>query len=193
MFVGFVSKKLRHLVSVYLYRNYTKYKKGNKVRTHNKFAKLLATVALCIATTGFAGNGLAAGFKVIIDCHGDDGYPTWSESGGPITIKAYVNGAWVTVASNFSISNAQCIVEDGVTKSYPAFSWDVVEKLKITNDGNDALFMDRVFLADSDGVQKVYWGIDNNIGYCLSQQEEGPETWAYCWNTRFYTGITFLR
>ena len=158
-----------------------------------KFTRFLAALALCIATTSFAGDALAAGFKVVIDCHGDDGYPTWSESNGPLTIQAHINGAWVTVASNFSISNAECLVEDGVTKSYPAFSWDIVDSLKISNSGNDALFMDRVFLADSSGVKKVYWGIDNNIGYCLSQEEEGPETWAYCWNSRFYTSLTFPR
>lgn len=158
-----------------------------------KFTKLLTAFALCIATTSFANDGLAAGFKVIIDCHGDDGHPVWSESSGPLTIKAYINGAWVTVASDFSISNAQCLVEDGVTKSYPAFSWDLVDSLRIRNDGNDALFMDRVFLADSSGTKKASWGIDNNIGYCLSQEEEGPETWAYCWNTRFYKALQFSR
>ena len=155
------------------------------------FRGWFTAAAFLLCTTVFANAASAAGFGVIIDCHGDGGYPTWSESNGPITIKAYINGAWVTVASNFSISNSQCTVEDGVYKTFPAFSWDIVDKIKISNGGTDGLFMDVVYLTDASGTKKIRWGVDNNIGYCLSTEKEGPETWAYCWNAQFYTSLNF--
>ncbi len=168
-------------------------KQKEKIMKPQNYKKLIALAAfvLCIATTGFANGAFAAGFGVKIDCHGDDGYPRWSESNGPIIITAQVNNAWITLTRNLVITNSMCTVEDGVFVTYPAFSWDIVQKIKIENTSTDGLFMDRVFLTNSSGTIKDSWGVDNNIGYCLSTEAEDPESWAYCWNATFYPSRTF--
>jgi hypothetical protein len=156
-------------------------------------AKLFAPVA--VISLGFLGlasdaSADAAGFKVKIDCHGTNGLPTWSETTNNVKIIAYVNGYPITLRSPAPVTPAQCNVEDGITVSYAAFSAPDVDKIIVSIDGSDAFWMDNVTLVNYDGKTEKKWGVENNVGYCISTNSADGAN-AYCLDGKSPASKTF--
>jgi len=160
-------------------------------------SKILAALALCIFTVGFAKNA-SASYCVRVDCHGTGGLPDWAGTGDQLVIKSKINGTWATVWAGF-ISNAGCqsAGDDGYLFCKSGFTWSDVQALRVSIqgddeydwiDGDDCFWIDDIHVTDGGGVSHIYWGVDNNTGYCVSDETDSSQ---YCLDGHAYSYWTF--
>jgi len=141
---------------------------------------LCAAGLLLAGSLGFVGEA-HANFTVRIDCRGDGGLPTWSATRDTITVYAMILGWWVKVGSKVmddcSTENSQLISYSG-----PAYAHDV-SRLIISTNGTNNFWIDEFALLNQAGDKFDSWGVDNDVGYCLSKNFAEGNT-PYCWQER---------
>jgi hypothetical protein len=149
-----------------------------------KPTNLFAALGLFAVLAGFRPTAHAE-FTVIIDCMGNGGQPDWAASFDDIRVHARIRGYWVELPR----SPGTCRINDGwlfyqlgfnVSDIDPAFG------LKVTTNGTDALFIDKLTLWQDHCIQfgvgctrKQTWGVNNNVGYCVSEDSSDGNN-AFC-------------
>jgi hypothetical protein len=166
--------------------------KGTKRTMHKRLAtSLLAAVTLFLASTGFS-NTASAGFEVRIDGP-SGGYPSWGGSGNQITLEAKINNAWTFIHTFYAPSDPWCPSDWCVGMGGWPWGAQDVQALRLTTDGTDTFWLDRLMLLDLSGNLVSYWGDDGDyIGDCFSRDSNDGRN-AYCWNNRAYRSITYNR
>lgn len=142
-----------------------------------------------IFTMFFAVTSANAGYGILLDCHGDDGIPWWAD-GDPMEIYVRINGVWDRV---HTLPFPDCSEDDSYYIPVAAFSWQEVGKIKIrAADGSiNMAWFDKVMLTDANELIRVQWGVDDNTGYCISDEDEGSN--IYCKNGQAYKAWIFSR
>jgi hypothetical protein len=137
---------------------------------------LIAALGLFAALTAFSPKA-HADFTVIIDCRGASGQPTWAPSFDGIRVHAFITAtaSWKELPR----APGTCRIDDGWIFHQAGLDVDDIHPgvgLKVTTNGSDALFIDKLTLwqhhCSQAGVgctKEQQWGVDNNVGYCVSE------------------------
>lgn len=123
-----------------------------------------------------------AGYGILLDCHGDNDNPWWS-TGDDIEVYVYINSVWDHV---HTLDFPDCSEDDNYYIPVGSFTWQEVEKIKLraASGSIDMVWFDKVTLTDADEITRVQWEVDNNTGYCVSDEDEGSN--IYCKNGKAY-------
>lgn len=151
-------------------------------------SKVLAVFSFLAVLTGFAG-GASADFKIRIDCHGDNGLPTWAATSDTISVGVRKGNAWINVG-NVS-SPISCSTEDSIILTKVGMDISEISEVKITTSGDDTFWIDRMSLLI--GVNQVVktWGTDNNVGYCVSTDSADGAS-SNCYQTTAQSPYVFV-
>lgn len=137
---------------------------------------LLSAAALCAGLTGYAGEAQAS-YTVRVDCHGDNGLPTWADTSDTITVQAIIGTRWILLGSQTMVGwcNQDAI---WVLRKSARDMAASVDAIVISTSGSNAFFIDRVELFEGylpDVPSKLYtpklqaaWGESDSKGWCLS-------------------------
>lgn len=143
---------------------------------------LCAACALCIATIGMttgASASMCQSFDLVIDCHGDNGNPSWAGTSNTVSLYTVVDGQWNWIDSLSGLSGV-CNDEDQVVFQNIGNFYEI-DHINFRIDGSNMFWIDHWYIVDTcynpDNVVYTY-GIDDNTGICLSK---GPESsYSYC-------------
>ena len=151
--------------------------------------KLVAALAFCVSALSMMGTAQAAGFSVRLDCHGTNGLPSWAATSDVITVSARINGFYNVLGSVVPGAN-WCDGEDEISFSLAAFSAADVDMVRVTTTGSNSFWMDQVTLRDSTSGAEYHWGVDNNVGYCVSRTASDGNN-SYCFDAVAKTTYDF--
>lgn len=169
--------------------------------TSRYLTRLLALFAFVISFHGLSGQAHAAGFMVVIDCHGTGGNPSWSHTASTIAVEARINRANNSLGT-FTVPASKCDSDGEIRLSFPSFSARDVVQVLVSTSGNDAFWIDRVELYDAGTgsfdqggvitlpVLRWRWGSHDNFGFCLST-DAGDGANSYCVDTTAYRRWNF--
>lgn len=154
--------------------------------------RLLGGLALLFLCGNFTSTAHAY-FQIKYDFGTPDNLPEWGWSEDRFYVYAKINNSWIQVDSLRQLNPTPGSGWGAFGISQPWTAKDVQAiAIEVTGFSFDALWIDRLALADSNGTIVSSWGADNLIGYCFSADpSDGNNPW--CWNNRAYTSITFNR
>jgi len=162
----------------------------------------LAIGALFAASVGMADQAHAT-FSVVLDCYGTGGNPDWSQSNNKITVTALMtNGVLLNLGSvvpRYQYCRSEGSAPFFVNGDYLATQ---VQWIHVTTNGKDNFWIDRVQLWDGSWFHRstgailtlvTQWGINNNVGYCISKQASDGYDNPFCFETVATPSRTFYR
>jgi hypothetical protein len=130
--------------------------------------KLLSVAVACLGSTSLMSTAHA--YQVKIDCHGTGGIPTWADTPNRIIINVYYDNNPENGLKFFNggIPASLCDGEDEVVFSVPGISTSHVTGVGVETSGTQAFWIDQVLLKSDLGGTDDTWGIDNTVGWCIS-------------------------
>lgn len=162
--------------------------------TISHFLRLFAASAVGLVALSFS-NHARADLMVILDCHGNGGEPRdWPGTNNRITVSAtiHIDGQQDFPLTLGSSTVTDCRNDDqgGGPFMKAAFVGSNVKDIRVTTNGSDALFIDKLKLySGSNNVWGLVgqWGVDDNTGFCVSRQSSDGNnpfcTTSLAWTT----------
>ena len=153
--------------------------------------RVAAVLAFGLCTAGAVDTAQAAGITVFVDCQGAGGNPTWAPTNSTITIKAKINGTWTTMQGyQPTVPAWLCTAGNSIQAWLTSWSLAETQALRISISGDDAFWVDKVWLYDSDTLALVTWGNEDNSGWCHSTDPSDGNN-SFCIGASAFTSWTF--
>jgi hypothetical protein len=144
---------------------------------------LLAAVTLALVM-GVAPTAFARGFGVRVDCRGNGGNPSWSASNDTISVMVLIRDKWEKVAAK---KMSACGDDNSQSFYVDAFEATDIKGIALVNFGKDTFWVDDLEIWYGNFQHLAWsWGVDNNVGVCLSAQASDGDS-AHCYNGTAYT------
>jgi hypothetical protein len=126
-----------------------------------------------MGNTGSGSTGVDNYWVVQADCHHSD--LEWEGTNSNIKVTWFTednDGREVFLGSKIRKARIVCEYDDG--DAY--WGWHTADGVKVTHflletDGNDAYFIDELYIYTNDGVQRQF-GVDDHNGWCLSTDKQ---------------------
>jgi hypothetical protein len=143
--------------------------------TSSSSARTFAALALCLGALGICSSA-RADIMVVLDCFGNGGQPDWARSNNRITVTAtiHVDGQpdFPLTLGSSAVTDCRSDDQGGGPFMSAAFNSSNVKDIRVTTNGTDVLFIDKIKLFS--GTRNVWglagrWGVDDNTGWCVSR------------------------
>ena len=154
----------------------------------SSFAFLVAAAAV-VASSTLAPAQAHASYSVNIDCTGfPNAIPNWAGTVNTITVKAHKKNGTVKQLFSGVISNSSCITFGNIIQGFDTDSMSNVKKISVTTNGNDAFWIDSLWL--NNGSSFITWGVQNQIGWCVSTDPADGNN-SHCEQAKAFTTWDF--
>lgn len=151
--------------------------------------RMIAAVSAMVGSLAVA-DGAHAAFSVVVDCHGNNGKPDWAGTNDNVEVYAKINGYWEKI---YDGDAAPCHYENSLTINSSAFNATDVKGLSFAIYNTDRWFIDKWEVRTSaNGAVSWSRGIDNNVGYCVSEDPNDGNT-SFCQDNIAKDFYTFCR
>ena len=146
--------------------------------------QLFQVIAVSCAIVGPLGAANAAqaqaSYRIMVDCRGTGGVPSWAGTNDDVEIWVKINNAWQK-EYDAPIPNSKCDTENEfVWTVMEGFTADDVQAVAFYIYNTDTFWIDEWELQYSNGDDRWHEGTDNTTGWCLS--EDSGDASSYCWN-----------